>query len=163
LAASKQGKDPRSRASWIDAGVGGAHGLAPGQVVVTVQEVQEQHPGFAVVPGRVHQPLPARAGAGVASLHLPPEGVGQPDREVEVREPAGRLGVDERAQIGVVHVQHPHQGARARTFTGRTAVGLEFRPRVPAARSIGFAGTVVAPRASLRGAFKGVQRRQHLA
>ena len=151
------------RQGLLAARVGGVQGLAPGQAVVAVQGVQEQHPGLAVVPGRVHQVLPARAGAGIAGVHLPHEGVGQPDREVEVREPAGRLRVDERAQVGVVHLQHPHQGARACTFVGWRAVALGFRLRVPISRSIGIATPDAVPGTGLRGAFEGMQRRQHLA
>jgi hypothetical protein len=57
-----------------------------------------------VVPGGVHQVPPTRAGLGLLGLHALHEGVAQPDREVEVHEPAACLRADEGLQVGMVRV-----------------------------------------------------------
>ena len=97
--------------------------------VIAVGGVDEQHPGFAVVPGQVDDAVEHLAGAqGVDHLagggvhqvvfaivaHRGHEGVGDGHAEVEVGEPGlVLLGGDELENVRVIHAEHAHVGASA--------------------------------------------------
>ena len=94
-----------------------------------VDAVEEDHAGIAGAPRRAHDAVehlarrqpPRRApGARVDEVVLPArregvhERVGDGDRDIEVRDPAVELALDELEDVRVVHPENPHVGAASR-------------------------------------------------
>ena len=110
-----------------DTRVGGADGLAVGQIVAAVDAVDEDHARLGVGVGRAHDLVPQVARrqdleGGAAETQFPRrvlphrahEGVGDEDREIEHAEPAGRaLRLDEGLDVGMVAAQRRHHRAAA--------------------------------------------------